>query len=54
MGSGGVCMKDWFQVEMLDDTTYVISEHKHYEKTNCYLLLGKQRALLIDSGLGVA
>lgn len=25
-------MKDWFQVEMLDDTTYVISEHKHYEK----------------------
>ena len=47
-------MKDWFQVEMLDDTTYVISEHKHYEKTNCYLLLGKQRALLIDSGLGVA
>ena len=37
-----------------DDTTYVISEHKHYEKTNCYLLLGKQRALLIDSGLGVA
>lgn len=32
MGSGGVCMKDWFQVEMLDDTTYVISEHKHYEK----------------------
>ena len=47
-------MKDWFQVQMLDDTTYVISEHKHYEKTNCYLLLGKQRALLIDSGLGVA
>lgn len=54
MGSGGVYMKDWFQVEMLDDTNYVISEHKHYEKTNCYLLLGKQRALLIDSGLGVA
>lgn len=47
-------MKDWFQVQMLDDTTYVISEHKHYENTNCYLLLGKQRALLIDSGLGVA
>ena len=25
-------MKDWFQVEMLDDTTYVISEHTHYER----------------------
>lgn len=47
-------MEDWFQIQQLDDATYVISEPKHYEETNSYLLLGTQRALLIDSGLGVA
>ena len=44
-------MEDWFQIQMLDAATYVISEPRHYEETNCYLLLGEQRALLIDSGL---
>lgn len=47
-------MEDWFQIQMLDAATYVISEPRHYEETNCYLLLGEQCALLIDSGLGIA
>ena len=47
-------MDNWFTVEMLDETTYVISEYKHREETHCYLLLGKKKALLIDTGLGVA
>ncbi len=47
-------MDNWFTVEMLDETTYVISEYKHSEETHCYLLLGKEKALLIDTGLGVA
>lgn len=45
---------DWFTVEQIDNETYVISEYKHYEETHCYLLLGKDKALLIDTGLGVA
>lgn len=45
---------DWFTIEQLDSDTYVISEPKHWEETHCYLLLGQQRALLIDAGLGVS
>lgn len=31
-----------------------VSEYKHREETHCYLLLGKGKACLIDTGLGVA
>lgn len=44
---------EWFTTEKIDDTTYVISEYKHWEETHCYLLIGKKENLLIDSGLGV-
>lgn len=44
---------DWFTVEALDADTYAISEYQHWEQTHCYLLCGTQRAVLIDSGLGV-
>ncbi|MCI2082941.1 MAG: MBL fold metallo-hydrolase [Bacteroidales bacterium] len=44
---------DWFTIEKIDDDTYVISEYKHWEETHCYLLNGKDRSLLIDTGLGV-
>lgn len=46
-------MKEWFTVENIDDKTYVISEYRHPEKTHCYLLIGSERALLIDTGLGI-
>ena len=45
---------NWFTVEQIDEDTYVISEYQHREETHCYLLLGKKKALLIDTGLGVA
>lgn len=45
-------MKNWFRTEKIDEKTYVISEPLHWEETNCYLLLGKEKALLIDTGLG--
>lgn len=45
---------DWFTVEKIDSRTYVISEYKHYEKTHCYLVMGNQRAALIDTGLGIS
>lgn len=46
-------MTDWFTIEAIDSETFALSEYKHWEETHSYLLIGKQRALLIDSGLGV-
>lgn len=47
-------MGDWFTVEKIDADTFAISEYGHWEETHCYLLLGSDRAALIDTGLGVA
>lgn len=47
-------MRNWFDIEKLDDSTFAISEYKHWEETHCYLLLGTERAVLIDTGLGVS
>ncbi len=47
-------MKSWFTVERLEADTWAISEYGHWEETHCYLLAGRERALLIDTGLGVA
>lgn len=44
---------DWFTTEEIDTDTYVISEYKHWEETHCYLVIGSDRCLLIDTGLGV-
>lgn len=46
-------MDSWFTVEKIDDETFVISEYKHWEETHCYLLCGAEKAVLIDTGLGV-
>lgn len=46
-------MNNWFTIEEIDSKTYAISEYKHWEETHCYLLIGKDKSLLIDSGLGV-
>lgn len=46
-------MKDWFSVEKIDANTYSISEYRHWEETHAYLLLGRDKALLIDTGLGI-
>ena len=47
-------MSDWFTVESVDDATFAISEYGHSEETHAYLLCGSERAVLIDTGLGVA
>lgn len=47
-------MNGWFTVEEIDSQTFAISEYKHWEETHCYLLCGLERAVLIDTGLGVS
>ena len=46
-------MNDWFTINRIDTDTYIISEYRHWEETHCYLLNGKKRSLLIDTGLGI-
>ena len=45
---------EWFHIEKIDNETFAISEYGHWEEPHCYLLLGTERAILIDTGLGVA
>jgi hypothetical protein len=46
-------MNNWFTTDQIDKTTYIISEYRHWEETHCYLLIGSERSLLIDTGLGI-
>ena len=46
-------MKPWFTIDQIDSDTHIISEYRHWEETHCYLLEGRDRALLIDTGLGI-
>lgn len=46
-------MNPWFTIDPIDRRTHCISEYRHWEETHCYLLTGKTRSLLIDTGLGI-
>ncbi len=46
-------MEKWFTIDKIDSVTYIISEYRHPEETHCYLLMGNERCLLIDTGLGI-
>lgn len=46
-------MDRWFTVRQIDARTYAISELGHWEKVHSFLLLGDERAALIDTGLGI-
>lgn len=43
----------WFTVQRIDDNTYAISEYGRWEKVHSFLLLGNQKGVLIDTGLGI-
>jgi len=49
----GKRMNDWFEIDKIDEKTFIISEYRHWEETHCYLLNGAERSLLIDTGLGI-
>ncbi len=46
-------MKNWFTIDKVDLNTHIISEYRHWEETHCYLIEGKEKCLLIDTGLGI-
>lgn len=43
---------DWYAVEALDEGTFIIGEPKSSQYNSSYLLVGSERALLIDAGSG--
>lgn len=43
----------WFTVNQIDNTTFAISEYGHWEQVHSYLLIGEEKAALIDTGLGI-
>jgi glyoxylase-like metal-dependent hydrolase (beta-lactamase superfamily II) len=46
-------MSDWFTLNHINKDTHIISEYRHWEETHSYLLIGTEKALLIDTGLGI-
>ncbi|MED2976325.1 MBL fold metallo-hydrolase [Bacillus swezeyi] len=44
----------WFTITDLGGDTFAISEYGHWENVHSYLLLGREEAFLIDTGLGIA
>ena len=47
-------MNPWFTITHIDENIHIISEYRHVEETQSYLLIGKDKALLIDTGLGIS
>lgn len=45
--------ENWFTIDKIDEYTFAISEYRHWEETHCYLLIGTEKALIIDTGLGI-
>ncbi|MBC7958306.1 MAG: MBL fold metallo-hydrolase [Vallitaleaceae bacterium] len=45
---------DWFEVYKINDQTFGIVEPNHAEKVISYLIMGKERAVLFDTGMGIA
>ncbi|MDP9076791.1 MAG: MBL fold metallo-hydrolase [Bacteroidota bacterium] len=45
--------KPWFKVYDVGHNTYAIDEPYNWEETISYLILGKDKALLFDSGMGL-
>ncbi|MGE0552523.1 MAG: MBL fold metallo-hydrolase [Gemmatimonadales bacterium] len=44
---------DWFEVRQVVDGIYSIAEPRQFQETISYLIVGRDRALLFDTGLGL-
>lgn len=45
--------QDWYEVYKLLDNTYAIYEPYQFEEAICYLLIGEEKALMVDTGTGI-
>lgn len=45
--------EDWYEVYDLDTDTYAIYEPGHFQEVISYLILGSEKALLLDTGMGI-
>ncbi len=45
---------DWFEVHAITDGVYSISEPYQFQEVISYLILGRERALLFDTGMGIS
>lgn len=43
----------WFSVYKLEPDLYAIYEPKHFQEVISYLMIGKDRSLLLDTGMGI-
>jgi glyoxylase-like metal-dependent hydrolase (beta-lactamase superfamily II) len=43
----------WFEVYEVCDGTFALLEPRHYEEVISYLIVGDDRALLLDTGMGI-
>ena len=34
-------MNNWFTIDQIDETTYIISEYRHWEETHCYFTISE-------------
>lgn len=44
----------WFAIYKVNEDTYALLEPNHCEEVIAYLILGRERAALFDSGMGIA
>lgn len=44
---------DWFEVYRIQPDLYAIYEPGHFQEVISYLITGREKALLVDTGLGM-
>ncbi|MCZ6674387.1 MAG: MBL fold metallo-hydrolase [Verrucomicrobia bacterium] len=44
---------NWFTIDTIDESTFAFSEYGQWMKVHSYLFVGKEKAVLVDTGLGV-
>lgn len=44
--------KNWYRIEKIDDNTFIISEPYSSQGNSCFLVIGDNKAFLIDAGSG--
>jgi glyoxylase-like metal-dependent hydrolase (beta-lactamase superfamily II) len=47
-------VSSWFEIYQVNDSTFALLEPGHYEEVISYLILGDERAVLFDTGMGIA